>query len=258
MRDALKAEQNHVAELKQEMDKLRKQLSKYQTSQQGWWDQLEKTSSDLKKEKRSWVKEAEILRGRDKEHEAQLQSQGQLLDESELAVFQLTNQLKLQEPQIKLLDDFKRQTETLRLAQGIWEADHRRLKVQAELIEIVKSRAYNMQAIIDSQREGSKTLGLENENLQQQVLQLHSELEGIRAGTASAAESRNAAEVLRIKMESERALQQRVLALEAEAEKLRKINRDLNDEVLDLKVKVDGQVLAGRTTAGGGTFSGGE
>ena len=68
-RDALKAEQNHVAELKQEMDQLREQLAKYQTSQQGWWNQLEKTSLDLKKEKRNWVKEAETLRSRDKEHE---------------------------------------------------------------------------------------------------------------------------------------------------------------------------------------------
>ena len=36
------------------------------------------------------------------------------------SVFQLTNQLKLNEPQIKLLDDFKQQIETMRLAQGIW------------------------------------------------------------------------------------------------------------------------------------------
>jgi hypothetical protein len=51
------------------MDKLREQLAKYRISQQGWWDQLEKTSSDLKKEKRNWVKEAETLRSRDKEHD---------------------------------------------------------------------------------------------------------------------------------------------------------------------------------------------
>lgn len=68
-RDALKEEQNHIAELKQEMDQLREQLAKYQTSQQGWWDQLERTSLELKKEKRNWVKEAETLRSRDKEHE---------------------------------------------------------------------------------------------------------------------------------------------------------------------------------------------
>ena len=36
------------------------------------------------------------------------------------SVFQLTNQLKLNEPQIKLLDDFKQQIDTMRLAQGIW------------------------------------------------------------------------------------------------------------------------------------------
>lgn len=55
--------------------------------------------------------------------------------------------------------------------------------------------------------------------------------------------------MLRIKIESERALQQRVLALEAEAEKLRQVNRDLNDDLLDLKVKVDEQVIAGRATS---------
>jgi len=68
-RDALKEEQNQLAELKQEMDQLREQLAKYQTSQQGWWDQLERTSLELKKEKRNWIKEAETLRSRDKEHE---------------------------------------------------------------------------------------------------------------------------------------------------------------------------------------------
>jgi len=36
------------------------------------------------------------------------------------SVFQLTNQLKLNEPQIQLMDDFKQQIETMRLAQGIW------------------------------------------------------------------------------------------------------------------------------------------
>lgn len=36
------------------------------------------------------------------------------------SVFQLTNKLKLNEPQIELLDDFKQQIETMRLAQGIW------------------------------------------------------------------------------------------------------------------------------------------
>ena len=36
------------------------------------------------------------------------------------SVSQLTNQLKLNEPQIKLMDDFKQQIETMRLAQGIW------------------------------------------------------------------------------------------------------------------------------------------
>lgn len=81
------------------------------------------------------------------------------------------------------------------------------------------------------------------------MLQLQSELEGIRAGTASEAVSRNADEMLRIKIESERALQERVLALEAEAEKLRRVNRDLNDELLDLKVKVDEQVIAGRAAS---------
>ena len=81
------------------------------------------------------------------------------------------------------------------------------------------------------------------------MLQLQSELEGIRAGTASAAVSRNADEMIRIKIESERALQERVLALEAEAEKLRRVNRDLNDELLDLKVKVDEQVIAGRAAS---------
>ena len=68
-RDALKEEQNHIAELKKEMDQLREQLAKYQTSQLGWWDQLGRTSLELKKEKRNWVKEAETLRSRDKEHE---------------------------------------------------------------------------------------------------------------------------------------------------------------------------------------------
>jgi hypothetical protein len=36
------------------------------------------------------------------------------------SVFNINNQLKLNEPQIKLLDDFKRQIETMRLAQEIW------------------------------------------------------------------------------------------------------------------------------------------
>jgi hypothetical protein len=36
------------------------------------------------------------------------------------SVFQITNQLKLNEPQIELIDDFKQQIETMRLAQGIW------------------------------------------------------------------------------------------------------------------------------------------
>ena len=107
-RDALKEEQNQLAELKQEMDHLREQLVKYQTSQQGWWDQLERTSLDLKKEKRNWVKEAETLRSRDKEHEvqipnfcfhfvfliflrekSQLKSQAQLLSESQSAYARL-------------------------------------------------------------------------------------------------------------------------------------------------------------------------
>ena len=81
------------------------------------------------------------------------------------------------------------------------------------------------------------------------MLQLQPELEGIRGGTSSAAGSRHADEMLRIKIESERALQLRVLALEAEAEKLRKVNRDLNDDLLDLKVKVDEQGIAGRAAA---------
>ena len=51
------------------MNTLREQLNKYETSQKGWWYQLEKTSLDLKKEKRNWVKEAETLRSRDKGHE---------------------------------------------------------------------------------------------------------------------------------------------------------------------------------------------
>ena len=36
------------------------------------------------------------------------------------SVFQLTNQLKLNEPQIKLMDDFRQQIETMRLAREIW------------------------------------------------------------------------------------------------------------------------------------------
>ena len=90
---------------------------------------------------------------------------------------------------------------------------------------------------------------LVDRTLQQQVLQLQSELKGIKAGTASAAVSRKADEMLRIKIESERALQQRVRALEAEAEKLRRVNRGLNDELLDLQVKVDEQMMAGRAAS---------
>ena len=79
------------------------------------------------------------------------------------------------------------------------------------------------------------------------MLQLQSELEGLKAGTGRATVSKRAEEVLRMKIESERTLQQRVQSLEAEAEKLRRVNRDLNDEVLDLKIKVDEQeIIAGR------------
>jgi len=82
--------------------------------------------------------------------------------------------------------------------------------------------------------------------LQRQVLQLQSELEGLKAGMEVATVSRKADEILRMKIESEQALQQRVRSLEAEAEKLRRVNWDLNDEVLDLKVKVDEKFIAGR------------
>jgi hypothetical protein len=83
-------------------------------------------------------------------------------------------------------------------------------------------------------------------SLQQQMLQLQSELEGLKAGMGQATISRKAEEMLRMKIESERTLQQRVRSLEAEAEKLRRVNWDLNDEVLDLKVKVDEKFIAGR------------
>lgn len=77
------------------------------------------------------------------------------------------------------------------------------------------------------------------------MLRLQSELEGLKARTESGAVSRKADEMLRIKIESERTLQQRARALEAEAENLRRVNRDLNDELLDLKAKVDEQIVGG-------------
>ena len=83
---------------------------------------------------------------------------------------------------------------------------------------------------------------LVDRSLQQQVLQLQSGLEGRKAGTVS----KKVEEMLRMKIESERTLQHRVQLLEAEAEKLRRMNRDLNDELLDLKGKVDEQGIAGR------------
>ena len=87
---------------------------------------------------------------------------------------------------------------------------------------------------------------LVDRSLQQQVLQLQSGLEGRKAGTVS----KKAEEMLRMKIESERTLQHRVQLLEAEAEKLRRVNRDLNDELLDLKGKVDEQGIAGRALSG--------
>jgi hypothetical protein len=90
---------------------------------------------------------------------------------------------------------------------------------------------------------------LVDRSLQQQVLQLQSELEGRRAPREPGAAARKADELLRIKVESERALQQRVRALEAEAEKLRRVNRDLNEELLDLKVQTDEQLAAGRAAS---------
>jgi len=119
-----------------------------------------------------------------------------------------------------------------------------------------------MQAIIDSQREGSQKIELENQwgapyyhpgswllilvdrSLRQQVLQLQSELKGLKAGTEPATVSKKAEEMLRMKIESERTLQERVRALGAEAEKLRRVNRDLDDELLDLRAKVDEQIVA--------------
>ena len=84
---------------------------------------------------------------------------------------------------------------------------------------------------------------LVDRSLQQQVLQLQSALEGRKE---LATVSKKAEELLRMKIESERTLQDRVRSLEAEAEKLRMVNRELNDELLDLKGKVDERGIAGR------------
>lgn len=84
---------------------------------------------------------------------------------------------------------------------------------------------------------------LVDRSLQQQVLQLQSALEGRKE---PATVSKKAEEMLRMKIESERTLQDRVRSLEAEAGKLRRVNRELNDELLDLKGKVDEQGIAGR------------
>ncbi len=84
---------------------------------------------------------------------------------------------------------------------------------------------------------------LVDRSLQQQVLQLQSALEGRKELSTVSVQ---AEEMLRMKIESERTLQDRVRSLEAEAEKLRRVNRELNDELLDLKGKVDEQGIAGR------------
>lgn len=84
---------------------------------------------------------------------------------------------------------------------------------------------------------------LVDRSLQQQVLELQSALEGRKE---PATVSKKAEEMLRMKIESERTLQDRVRSLEAEAGKLRRVNRELNDELLDLKGKVDEQGIAGR------------
>ena len=73
---------------------------------------------------------------------------------------------------------------------------------------------------------------LVDRSLQQQVLQLQFELESLKARTESATVSRKADKILRIKSESERTLQQRLRALEAETEKLRRVNQDLTTSFL--------------------------
>ncbi|KAG8792691.1 hypothetical protein FRC17_008555, partial [Serendipita sp. 399] len=162
-----------------------------------------------------------------------LAAQKERLDATETRIFELENEKKANEVKVLLIQDYERQIEVMRSAEKIWREDHKRLKWQDDIIQQMRSKMYNLQAIIDSEQNANTQLSEANRYMESQVQQIEMELDQLRR---SAPTSQNP-KVLQWSKEAKQILQTRISALEQENSKLRSSNTQLEKQLLQEQTK---------------------
>ncbi|PVG00714.1 hypothetical protein CPB86DRAFT_782261 [Serendipita vermifera] len=227
MRNQIKQYEQEIEQHKRDKRDLNSQIDRYREGGDNYSASMRQQIRKMKQEKTAWLAEAQELRSRDVENRDVLQAQKERLVATESTIFELENEKRENAAKILLIKDYERQIETLRKAEEIWNADHRRLQWQNDIIEQTRSKAVTLQSIIDSEQHINSILAERNRFLEYEIERLELVAESTRH-EASAGQNPNSAKYMR---ESQAILKSKVTDLEQENAKLRSQNIQLQEQL---------------------------
>ncbi|KAG9057066.1 hypothetical protein FS842_008637 [Serendipita sp. 407] len=233
MRDQIKRNEQEIERHKQEKREMQTQIDRYRQGGDNFSVNMRQQIHRMRQEKAAWLAEAQELRARDAENKGVLAAQKERLDATETQIFELVNEKKANEVKILLVQDYERQIELMRSAEKIWREDHKKLKWQDDAIQQMRSRMYNLQAIIDSEQHVNAQLSEGNRYMEAQVQQLEIELSQLRRPNATSQNPK----ALQWSKEAQQTLQARINALEQENSKIRSNNSQLEKQLLQEQTK---------------------
>ncbi|CAG7847255.1 SubName: Full=Uncharacterized protein {ECO:0000313/EMBL:CCA69400.1} [Serendipita indica DSM 11827] len=231
MRDQIKRNEQEIERHKREKRDMQIQIDRYREGGDNYSVNMSRQINRMKQEKQAWLAEAQDLRARDAENKDVLAAQSERLADIEKKNSDLLNERKENEVKVALIQDYERQIEILRKAEEVWRIDHRKLKWQEDVIEQIRSKAYNMQAIIDSEQYSNAQLTNDNRALEERVYELEVQLDHMRRAPPQNPRLVEHTEAL------QRNFYERIRELEDENAHLRSRNAQAERELLQERVK---------------------
>jgi len=115
-----------------------------------WNSEISNRLRELREEKKTWIREAAVLRTAEKETQARFVAQSKLLGEATTRVFELETEIRAFKPRVDRLRDFEQQIEQHVRMQRLWDKDFETFNKQKADMEVMKSRYKQMELRLES------------------------------------------------------------------------------------------------------------